>query len=82
MSSAVMGIDSKRIEQPSCGGMLHEWVTTVDHKRIGIMYVVFALFLVLGGIEALIIRIQLMYPHTTSCRRRSSTGRSRCMARR
>ena len=43
---------------------LHDWVTTVDHKRLGILYVVYALvFLVIGGIEATIIRIQLMYPH-------------------
>src|SRR4051795_2638780 len=64
MSSEVMAIDRMRIEQPTWGETLHEWVTTVDHKRIGIMYVVSALlFLVLGGIEALIIRIQLMYPH-------------------
>src|SRR2546422_4991661 len=41
----------------------HEWVTTVDHKRLGIMYIVYALvFLVLGGIEASVLRIQLMYP--------------------
>src|SRR2546427_5647786 len=42
---------------------LHEWVTTVDHKRLGIMYIVYALvFLVLGGIEASVLRIQLMHP--------------------
>ena len=43
---------------------LHEWVTTVDHKRLGIMYIVYALiFLVLGGIEAMIMRIQLIHSH-------------------
>jgi cytochrome c oxidase subunit 1 len=43
---------------------LHEWVTTVDHKRLGVMYIVYALFfLVIGGIEATVIRIQLMVPH-------------------
>src|SRR5713101_1354195 len=43
---------------------LHEWVTTVDHKRLGILYIVYALvFLVIGGIEALIMRIQLIRPH-------------------
>ena len=32
---------------------LHEWVTTVDHKRLGILYILYALvFLVVGGIEA------------------------------
>src|SRR6202162_921801 len=43
---------------------LHGWVTTVDHKRIGILYILYALFfLVIGGVEAVLIRIQLMYPH-------------------
>src|ERR1700752_3765392 len=43
---------------------LHEWVTTVDHKRLGTMYIVYALvFLVIGGIEATIMRIQLIAPH-------------------
>ena len=43
---------------------LHEWVTTVDHKRLGIMYIGYALiFLVIGGIEATIMRIQLIIPH-------------------
>jgi len=43
---------------------LHEWVTTVDHKRLGIMYILYALvFLVIGGIEATIMRIQLIIPH-------------------
>ncbi|MEE8362168.1 MAG: hypothetical protein V3R71_08415, partial [Gemmatimonadales bacterium] len=36
------------------------WVTTVDHKRIGIMYGVSAfVFFMLGGFEALLLRIQL-----------------------
>src|SRR5271154_6508823 len=42
---------------------LHGWVTTVDHKRLGILYILYALiFLVIGGIEAIIMRIQLMRP--------------------
>ncbi len=42
----------------------HEWITTVDHKRLGILYIVYALvFLVIGGIEATIMRIQLAIPH-------------------
>jgi cytochrome c oxidase subunit 1 len=42
------------------------WITTVDHKRIGILYGVsaFAFFLI-GGIEALIIRLQLARPEST-----------------
>ncbi len=45
---------------------LWSWLTTVDHKRIGILYGVSAfLFFLLGGIEALIIRLQLMGPNKT-----------------
>src|SRR5271169_6061169 len=43
--------------------VLHEWITTVDHKRLGILYILYALvFLVIGGIEATIMRIQLIRP--------------------
>lgn len=43
--------------------VLHEWATTVDHKRIGVMYVLMAVvFLVIGGLEALAMRVQLLYP--------------------
>ena len=40
------------------------WITTVDHKKIGIMYGAAALFFfIIGGIEALLIRIQLATPN-------------------
>ncbi len=40
------------------------WITTVDHKRIGIMYGATAfLFFLMGGIEALIMRMQLTGPN-------------------
>ena len=39
------------------------WITTTDHKRIGIMYMVTTfVFFCLGGVEALIIRLQLGAP--------------------
>ncbi len=42
------------------------WVTTVDHKKIGIMYGVAAFFFfIVGGIEALLIRSQLARPDST-----------------
>src|SRR3954469_20405555 len=42
------------------------WFTTVDHKKIGILYVCTALvFFVLGGLEALLIRVQLFQPNST-----------------
>jgi cytochrome c oxidase subunit I len=40
------------------------WITTVDHKRIGIMYGVTAfLFFLVGGVEALLVRVQLAVPN-------------------
>jgi cytochrome c oxidase subunit 1 len=40
--------------------VLHDWVTTVDHKKIGILYVLMALvFLVIAGLEAVWMRVQL-----------------------
>ena len=42
------------------------WLTTVDHKKIGIMYGAFAMFFfVIGGAEALLIRLQLATPNGT-----------------
>ena len=39
------------------------WLTTVDHKRIGILYGVTAFsFFLIGGLEALLIRAQIMRP--------------------
>ena len=39
------------------------WVTTVDHKRIGILYGVTAfIFFMVGGIEATLVRLQLAVP--------------------
>ena len=39
------------------------WLTTVDHKRIGILYGATALaFFLIGGVEALIMRLQLAQP--------------------
>jgi cytochrome c oxidase subunit I len=42
---------------------LHEWATTVDHKKIGILYILMAvLFLVIGGVQAVLMRWQLLWP--------------------
>src|SRR3990172_4264975 len=43
---------------------ISSWIATVDHKRIGVMYAVtaFAFFLI-GGVEALLIRLQLARPN-------------------
>jgi len=64
MSSESIAITGVREPARPLGLVLHTWVTTVDHKRLGILYILFALlFLVIGGIEATIIRIQLLVPH-------------------
>ena len=43
---------------------LVNWLTTVDHKKIGIMYGAAALFfLIIGGVAALLIRLQLAVPN-------------------
>src|SRR5262245_43579897 len=48
---------------PPWTAVLHDWVTTVDHKKIGVMYVLMAVvFLVVGGAEALLMRWQLWRP--------------------
>jgi cytochrome c oxidase subunit I len=42
------------------------WITTTDHKRIGIMYMVATfVFFCLGGVEALMMRLQLGVPNNT-----------------
>ena len=64
MSSDVLAIPSGEVAGPNWVETLHEWVITVDHKRLGIMYILYALFfLVIAGCEAMIMRIQLMFPH-------------------
>jgi cytochrome c oxidase subunit 1 len=51
-------IVAHRVEAEPRG--LMSWLTTTDHKRIGILYLVTAfVFFILGGTEALVIRLQL-----------------------
>lgn len=54
----------KRYSQEAVLQWLNSWVTTVDHKKLGILYTVYALvFLLVGGVEAMAIRIQLIKPN-------------------
>ena len=42
------------------------WITTTDHKKIGILYLYTTfLFFILGGVEALLLRLQLGVPENT-----------------
>src|SRR6266480_1426968 len=43
---------------------LGEWLTTVDHKQLGLLYIVTGFFFFLvGGMEALFVRTQLAFPN-------------------
>jgi cytochrome c oxidase subunit I len=43
-----------------------DWVTTTDHKRIGVLYLATAMvFMMVGGVEALLMRTQLAQPGNT-----------------
>ncbi|PEZ82375.1 MULTISPECIES: cytochrome aa3 quinol oxidase subunit I [Bacillaceae] len=45
------------------GYLWREWLTTVDHKRIGIMYILAALLMLFrGGVDALMMRAQTAIP--------------------
>ena len=53
-----------RVKDPSSSWT--SWITTTDHKKIGILYMwTVAVFFVLGGVEALLLRIQLGAPDNT-----------------
>ena len=50
-------------ERVSTGAAIWSWITTIDHKRIGVLYFVTSLiYFLIAGIEALLIRIQLATP--------------------
>jgi cytochrome c oxidase subunit I len=62
MSVVARPIAARDAERAPAGLLtrLHEWVVTVDHKRLGIMYVVAGLaFFLIAGLEAGVIRWQL-----------------------
>jgi cytochrome c oxidase subunit I len=53
--------DTETIPVPS---KLHEWIVTVDHKRLGIMYIATSLFFfAVAGVLAALMRIQLAFPN-------------------
>lgn len=63
MTAQAQGIINKK--EFGTNGLL-SWIMTVDHKRIGIMYIISAfIFFLLGGTEALLMRIQLARPDNT-----------------
>src|ERR671924_892879 len=54
------------LRRPTATTGFWSWFTTVDHKKIGILYGVTSfLFFLVGGVEALLIRLQLAQPEQT-----------------
>jgi cytochrome c oxidase subunit I len=63
MTSATVEQRSVTFRRPMATDGLVGWLTTVDHKKIGILYGVTAfVFFLLGGVMALLIRLQLARP--------------------
>ena len=61
-----MATATTSMSQPHQKSGVWDWLTTVDHKKIGVLYGVSGFsFLLLGGIEALLIRTQLAVPNGT-----------------
>jgi cytochrome c oxidase subunit I len=57
-------VSTARVEREARGWT--SWITTTDHKKIGIMYMVTTfVFFCLGGVEALMMRLQLGTPDNT-----------------
>ncbi|MBW3588650.1 MAG: cytochrome c oxidase subunit I [Actinobacteria bacterium] len=64
MAIAAQVMKRGALRRPTATRGLMSWFTTVDHKRIGILYGTTAfMFFLLGGIEALVIRVQLARPN-------------------
>lgn len=64
MSDSLMGahVGAEAVHGPPPRGPL-AWLSTVDHKQVGLMYLLFAVvFLAVGGLEALVMRVQLAWP--------------------
>jgi cytochrome c oxidase subunit I len=64
------GVDHAPAEPDTCRPDdekgLYAWIATVDHKKIGILYLLTAfVFFVVGGGEALVMRLQLARPNAT-----------------
>ena len=50
------------LASPPALSKLHQWVATVDHKKLGLMYIMSGLiFFIIGGLEAVMMRWQLSW---------------------
>jgi cytochrome c oxidase subunit I len=59
-------VDVERPTRPTYLEVVHSWIVTVDHKKLGILYICNGLiFLLVAGVEAMLMRIQLFFPNNT-----------------
>ena len=66
MHSAPAALGVKGAGSPTVLEHLHAWVISVDHKKLGLMYVLYGLvFFGVAGIEAGLMRMQLAFPNST-----------------
>ncbi|WP_418904895.1 cbb3-type cytochrome c oxidase subunit I [Brevibacillus laterosporus] len=62
----ILGIIGALTYYKKWGYLWREWLTTVDHKRIGIMYLISALLMLFrGGADAIMMRAQTAVPENT-----------------
>ncbi len=66
MTTSALADSQPTLEERSGESSLLGWFSSVDHKQIGLLYICTALvFLLVGGVEALAMRIQLAIPNNT-----------------
>jgi cytochrome c oxidase subunit 1 len=66
MASVAYPVDEHSVKALGIPSALHEWVITVDHKRLGIMYMIMTLvFFMIAGSLAVVMRAQLAIPNNT-----------------
>src|SRR5687768_4335717 len=66
VAEAPVAAEPALIRRPRSSTGFWSWFTTIDHKKIGVLYGVTAfIFFLVGGIEAILIRLQLAQPNGT-----------------
>src|SRR5271156_4254032 len=66
IGSNIAGRLERTRARPTYLEVFYRWIFTVDHKKLGILYISYGLlFMLVAGVEALMIRIQLFFPHNT-----------------
>jgi heme/copper-type cytochrome/quinol oxidase subunit 1 len=65
MASIHYPLDQARSSSFSFSEWMYGWVATVDHKRLGLMYVAASLgFFLVAGLMASVMRLQLAFPES------------------